>query len=98
MVVPADQRLLARIAIGDAARREATHVRHLRSYRRSAAAPQRDEGAPERECDNTEFPQKRHSDNQRCKLLASHAFGVTPDRGGSAWDLASIDAALKRSA
>jgi hypothetical protein len=62
IVVPAQQRLLvARIAIGDAARREAARVRQLPSHPRSASAPQRDEDAPERERENTEMPSRCHS-------------------------------------
>jgi hypothetical protein len=65
--------LVARIAIGDAARREAARVRPLPGCRCSAPAPQCDEGAPEREREreNTEILRNRHSDDHRCKLLAA---------------------------
>jgi hypothetical protein len=72
IVVPADQRLLvARIAIDDAARHEAARVHPLQGCRRSASAPQYDEDAPEREREHTETLQNRHSDPQRCKMLAA---------------------------
>src|SRR6185503_5624140 len=81
IVVPADQCLLvARIAIDDAARYGAAHVRQLLSCPRSAPAPQRDENAPEREREHGEMLSSSHLGAQRCKLVTASCAARAPTR------------------